>query len=82
MKVKANTIWVVEISSSEGSVLAGYAKTEEKAWQFGRKYLEEEKRYLNNSDFSRTLEVSVHPIHRIEVMTSLYKDVNDRREGE
>lgn len=82
MKVKANTIWVVEISSCEYYALVGYAKTEEKAWQYGRKFLEEEKRYCGDDEFSRTLEVSVRPIHRIEVMAKFYKTINDRREGE
>ena len=81
MKVKPRTIWVVEISSCEDCVLVGYAKTEEKAWEFGRKFLEEEKRYCDD-EYSKTLEVSVRPVHRIEVMAKFYKTINDRREGE
>ena len=43
MKFKPKTIWVVEISSCKDCMLVGYAKTYEKALEYGRKYLEEEK---------------------------------------
>lgn len=82
MKFKPKTIWVVEISSCKDCMLVGYAKTYEKALEYGRKYLEEEKRYYGNDEHSRTLEIFVRPVHRIEMRAELYKNVNDRREGE